>query len=166
MQFCKALGLIILFLPQIELYKKTKAHIIHTLGQDQVLLLSGKSWRIGEEICFPVEVIILDLTQCKEMISGNKYEVNGKPSGVWGGCVLGPWERTVSWYPCSVTHHMRHWTLKTQSKVIFVKFAILIFILLYNGRNKSNYLCQHCIHIHSFCSSWSQAIFQKGDLKG
>uniref|UniRef100_Q8NFU7-4 Isoform 4 of Methylcytosine dioxygenase TET1 n=1 Tax=Homo sapiens TaxID=9606 RepID=Q8NFU7-4 len=32
---------------KIELYKKTKAHIIHTLGQDQVLLLSGKSWRIG-----------------------------------------------------------------------------------------------------------------------
>ena len=57
MQFFKALGLIILFLPQIELYKKTKAHIIHTLGQDQVLLLSGKSWRIGEEICFPVKII-------------------------------------------------------------------------------------------------------------
>ena len=57
MQFCKALGLIILFLPQIELYKKTKAHIIHTLGQDQVLLLSGKSWRIGEEISFPVKIL-------------------------------------------------------------------------------------------------------------
>lgn len=57
MQFCKVLGLIILFLPQIELYKKTKAHIIHTLGQDQVLLLSGKSWRIGEEICFPIKII-------------------------------------------------------------------------------------------------------------
>lgn len=57
MQFCKTLGLIILFLPQIELYKKTKAHIIHTLGQDQVLLLSGKSWRIGEEIRFPVKII-------------------------------------------------------------------------------------------------------------
>lgn len=57
--------------------------------------------------------------------------------------------------------HSRH-----KARLSLLNLQILIFILLYNGRNNSNYLCQHCIHIHSFCSSWSQAIFQKGDIKG
>lgn len=83
------LGLIILFLPQMEVHKKTKAHIIHTWGQDQVLLLSGSSWRLGEEMCFPAKTIL----PCDPgSVQGSDPEVNED----WSSLVLpprssGPW---------------------------------------------------------------------------
>lgn len=139
MQFCKALGLIILFLPQIELYKKTKAHIIHTLGQDQVLLLSGKSWRIGEEIPFPVKII----HYCA-------------PDSMQRDCL---WEqmrskwkafRSISWMflraqeensvLVSLLSHSSREPLGPpqdthKARLSLLNPEILIFISLYNGRN-------------------------------
>lgn len=128
------LGLIIWFLPQM-VHKKKKAHIIHTLGQDQVWLLSGSSWRLGEELCFPAKPSFpVDPGQGREKVLECSWG-EWRRSGVWVGWFLGL-DRTrppESFLPGAGALETRPHTARLSDKA-----GPCISLLLYSGRNSSD----------------------------